>query len=418
MVKEKNIDGMKFSGLITDVDNNPMNSDSNRSTIDTIVIHHNAGTDDATARRTWYISTGVGTSAHYQITPDKIWGCVGENFVAYHAGNYEVNQRSIGLEHLNDTVAPTWTIAEETYKNSAKLIKDICERYSIPLDRQHIRGHKEFTSTQCPGGIDIDKLISLAKDAKDDSGGGSNPGSTNPGGTSGGGNNSNSSNKASTTAGSNGHMWRFNNFIWGAKGTSSQGHNNSNVNKDINNSGNSSSNGNNSHTTNTGQLGGKAQQAVAEALNQSHWNSTTDGGNPGIDMDGAFGAQCFDLANFYMRNIYPDWNIDGVDLRNNNFPHQYRTQLESKGWKIIDNPTFAQLTIGAITFESNVGDITGNTGYPHTEMITAIEGNIVSFLTQNLPSPSIVSVDTGGSPVGYSGGTIMSLAVPPDNIVK
>ena len=90
MVKEKNIDGMKFSGLITDVDNNPMNSDSNRSTIDTIVIHHNAGTDDATARRTWYISTGVGTSAHYQITPDKIWGCVGENFVAYHAGNYEV----------------------------------------------------------------------------------------------------------------------------------------------------------------------------------------------------------------------------------------------------------------------------------------------------------------------------------------
>ena len=79
--------------------------------------HHNATTNDAVARSTWYVSSGHGTSAHYQVTPDKIWGCVGENYVAYHAGNYPVNQRSIGIEHLNNTGAPTWTIAEETYRN-------------------------------------------------------------------------------------------------------------------------------------------------------------------------------------------------------------------------------------------------------------------------------------------------------------
>lgn len=159
----KRINGDLYSGVITDTDPNIMNSDNNRVKIDRIVIHHNAGTSDENARRTWYTSTGVGTSAHYQVTPTKIWGCVGEESVAYHSGNYSMNQRSIGIEHLNSTVAPTWLIAEETYKNSAKLIADICKRYNIPLDRRHIIGHREVSATACPGGINIDKLINMAK---------------------------------------------------------------------------------------------------------------------------------------------------------------------------------------------------------------------------------------------------------------
>jgi hypothetical protein len=155
-----------FSGVITDVDPNIMNADDNRKTIDRIVIHHNAGTSDEGARRTWYVSTGVGTSANYQVTPTKIWGCVGEESVAYHAGKYSMNQRSIGIEHLNSTGAPSWLIAEETYKNSAKLIADICERYNIPIDRKHIIKHSEVYATACPGGIDIDKLIRMAKEIK------------------------------------------------------------------------------------------------------------------------------------------------------------------------------------------------------------------------------------------------------------
>lgn len=165
-VPTKNINGEIYSGLITGVDPNPMNCDSNRTKIDTVLIHHNASLNDAVARSTWYVSTGHGTSAHYQVTPDKIWGCVGENYVAYHAGNYPVNQRSIGIEHLNNTGAPTWTIAEETYRNSAKLIRDICERYNIPIDNQHIIGHRVVAQTQCPGGIDIDKLIAMARGAE------------------------------------------------------------------------------------------------------------------------------------------------------------------------------------------------------------------------------------------------------------
>lgn len=158
----KNHGGQVFSGTITDFDGNAFNGDSNRANIDRIVIHHNAGTNDEIARRTWYVSTGVGTSAHYQVTPNRIWGCVGENRVAYHAGSYPMNQRSIGIEHLNSTGAPSWLIAEETYKNSAKLIADICKRRNIPCDSTHIIPHRSIVSTQCPGGIDLNKLISMA----------------------------------------------------------------------------------------------------------------------------------------------------------------------------------------------------------------------------------------------------------------
>lgn len=163
MTATKRVNGDLFSGLITDVDPNIMNADNNRTKIDRIIIHHNATTNDAVARSTWYVSSGHGTSAHYQVTPNKIWGCVGEESVAYHAGNYPMNQRSIGIEHLNNTGAPTWTIAEETYQNSAKLIADIATRYNIPIDRAHILKHGEVSQTACPGGINIDRLVSLAK---------------------------------------------------------------------------------------------------------------------------------------------------------------------------------------------------------------------------------------------------------------
>ncbi len=168
MLATKRVNGDLFSGLITDVDEEIMNSDQNRLDIDTIVIHHNGGLSDEGARSTWYVSTGHGTSAHYQVTPDKIWGCVGEESVAYHAGNYEVNQRSIGIEHLNNRGEPDWTIAEETYRNSARLIADICNRYNLPINRETIHPHQEFTATDCPGGIDIDRLIQMVLELSGD----------------------------------------------------------------------------------------------------------------------------------------------------------------------------------------------------------------------------------------------------------
>lgn len=138
------------------------NFDSNRKSIDRIVIHwFGGGTLEAANVRFQNASNQV--SAHYGISDLRIWQWVQEDKVAYHAGNYAMNQRSIGIEHDANPEKP---LSETSYKTSAILIANICKRQYIPLDRSHIIAHREVKATQCPGTIDLDKLIRLAKEAQ------------------------------------------------------------------------------------------------------------------------------------------------------------------------------------------------------------------------------------------------------------
>ena len=165
--------GEVFSSLITSVNPKLMNSSSrNGIAIDRIVIHHNATTDKNIAMNTWLVNGGAGTSAHYEVTPTEIIGCVGEQYAAWHCGGTggsdipkmsNPNQRSIGIENLNSSGAPSWSIDPRTVTNCAKLVADICKRYGIPCDRQHVLGHNEVTATACPGGMNVDEVVRQAK---------------------------------------------------------------------------------------------------------------------------------------------------------------------------------------------------------------------------------------------------------------
>jgi uncharacterized protein YgiM (DUF1202 family) len=135
-----------------------------RHKIDRVVIHHNSTTNYKVALNTW-LKGGKMTSAHYEITPTQIIGCVDETRSAWHAGNKLMNQRSIGLEHVNSTGAPNWEVAEATLKLSAKLCADICKRYGIPIDSAHIVPHNSIVATDCPGGISMSHYIELVREA-------------------------------------------------------------------------------------------------------------------------------------------------------------------------------------------------------------------------------------------------------------
>lgn len=166
--------GEIFSKLITSVNPKIMNAGSrNGMKIDRIIIHHNATTNKDVAMNTWVKGGPAGTSAHYECTPDEIIGCVGEQYAAWHAGGTggsdiprisNPNQRSIGIENVNSSGAPNWSVDPRTIRNCAKLVADICKRYNIPLDRKHVLGHNEVTATACPGGINVDEVVRLAKE--------------------------------------------------------------------------------------------------------------------------------------------------------------------------------------------------------------------------------------------------------------
>jgi hypothetical protein len=58
----------------------------------------------------------------------------------WHAGNWYVNAKSIGLEHEGFAASGAW-YTEAMYRTSAKLVRYLALRLNIPLDRQHIIGH-------------------------------------------------------------------------------------------------------------------------------------------------------------------------------------------------------------------------------------------------------------------------------------
>ncbi|MEV6408754.1 N-acetylmuramoyl-L-alanine amidase [Streptomyces bobili] len=74
--------------------------------------------------------------------------------VAWHAGNWYINSKSIGLEHEGFLAFPDSWYTEAMYRSSARLVAYLAEKYGIPLDRQHILGHDTVpgpTASTVPG---------------------------------------------------------------------------------------------------------------------------------------------------------------------------------------------------------------------------------------------------------------------------
>ncbi|MFG3494712.1 N-acetylmuramoyl-L-alanine amidase [Streptomyces sp. NPDC047928] len=114
-------------------------------TVDRIVIHVVQGSF-ATALRV-FKNPGHGAAAHYVVGKDgRIAQMIRELDVAFHAGNRDMNERSVGIEHEGFVDRPQ-DFTAAMYASSARLAADVCARYGIPVDREHIIGHVEVEGT-------------------------------------------------------------------------------------------------------------------------------------------------------------------------------------------------------------------------------------------------------------------------------
>lgn len=105
-----------------------------------VVIHDIEGT--AAGAISWFKSSASHVSAHYVVDySGAITQMVSDGDIAWHAGNYDYNTHSIGIEHAGYAYKDYWTEAE--YVHSAALTRWICLTYGIPMDRSHIIGHVE-----------------------------------------------------------------------------------------------------------------------------------------------------------------------------------------------------------------------------------------------------------------------------------
>lgn len=110
--------------------------------IDKVVIHVTQGSWEGSL--SWFANPEAQVSAHYTIrsADGKVAQSVAEKDIAWHAGNWEYNQTSIGIEHEGYVDQPEW-FTEEMYQSSAKVTAHVAKTYGIPIDREHIIGHNE-----------------------------------------------------------------------------------------------------------------------------------------------------------------------------------------------------------------------------------------------------------------------------------
>src|SRR3990167_5293214 len=130
-----------------------------------IVLHITQGDFDNSlgSRLGWMTNTKSQVSAHYLVgeRPPYIIQLVSEEDTAWHAGkvvnptwkgltNKNPNLYTIGIEValLNAGILQNVTQWLET----AKLVRDICQRYNLPIDEEHIVGHNQIRADKlCPG---------------------------------------------------------------------------------------------------------------------------------------------------------------------------------------------------------------------------------------------------------------------------
>lgn len=116
--------------------------------IEFTVLHYNAG--DLTVEDCYQIWQSREASAQYQVCSDGTVGqLVNDWDTAWHAGDWDANCRSIGIEHANQGDS----ITDACLESGAHLVAAIHKTYGLgrPEWGVNVFPHSHFAATQCPG---------------------------------------------------------------------------------------------------------------------------------------------------------------------------------------------------------------------------------------------------------------------------
>ena len=155
-----------------------------------VVNHRNDPYSEANLRS---LFTDNGVSINYIILRDGTVKCyIPEERVAWHAGKGQLtddkytnslNRYSIGIElagigsysdmsmylsaqEYNSLDKSLIGFTDEQYESLQLLVDDLCLRYGIPLDRNHIIGHEEYSPTKTDPGelFDWSKVVPVSNE--------------------------------------------------------------------------------------------------------------------------------------------------------------------------------------------------------------------------------------------------------------
>lgn len=116
-----------------------------------IVIHDMEGSYSGSIG--WFQNPAAQASAHYDVrsSDGEITQQVHDGDTAWHAGNWDVNQHAIGIEHEGFAHTGAQWYTEAMYRSSAALVRWLTDTFHIPQDRNHIIGHNEVPNPNHAG---------------------------------------------------------------------------------------------------------------------------------------------------------------------------------------------------------------------------------------------------------------------------
>ena len=125
--------------------------------VNTVVVHYTGTNASAHNNLLYFSRNSAGASAHYFIDRDgTLCQSVSESDTAWHAGNWPVNQHSVGIE----CVSAGEDFTEAQVATLGELVRDLMARYGIP-EGSVIR-HYDVTGKLCPAPyVDASKWAAL-----------------------------------------------------------------------------------------------------------------------------------------------------------------------------------------------------------------------------------------------------------------
>lgn len=176
---------MTHSPLTDQIRISSQSSSRQGATVDTFLIHHQAGmNDDATIRA--MVTGSKQVSANYTISNEGRLTCVvDERLRAWTSGSSSDggrgaawDRRSITVEIENESGAPDWRISQKAIDKAAALLNDLRRRYTI----RNVLGHRDLWEkyhasypTYCPGPSTVGRIVTRANQLLQTAGGGTTP---------------------------------------------------------------------------------------------------------------------------------------------------------------------------------------------------------------------------------------------------
>ncbi|MFI7128393.1 N-acetylmuramoyl-L-alanine amidase [Nonomuraea sp. NPDC050153] len=115
--------------------------------IEYIIIHDMEGYFDSSIRLNQDPKYGASWQYSVRSSDGHIAQHIKGKDVAWQAGNWYINAKSIGIEHEGFLAEGSTWYTEAMYRSSARLVRYLAFRYGIPLDRAHILGHDNVPGT-------------------------------------------------------------------------------------------------------------------------------------------------------------------------------------------------------------------------------------------------------------------------------